>query len=75
MTREQIIEALWRCTFIGEDGYLNSKCEWCPMVDEDWKKDGFAACRAYSDLPVGIPYELAEMIMKELREATNDGNI
>lgn len=71
LTRDQIIEALWRCTFLDADGYLMSKCNGCPMKDKEWVEEGKAACRSFEELNVDIPYELAERVMKLLQKEEN----
>ena len=68
LTRDQIIEALWRCTFLDADGYLISKCNGCPMKSKNLVKLGNPACKSFEDLSVDIPYELAEKVLELLRE-------
>ena len=66
MTIAQIKEAFNRCIHIGDDGYFDCQCHGCPMVDDEWKDNGYAACRSYAELSVDIPYDLAIAALEAL---------
>ena len=67
-TLEEIIESVECCIHIDEEGHLSEKCDECPMDFGEWKEAGCAACAAFSDLRVEMPYELVEKMLKKLKE-------